>query len=128
MKSFQKFIEAMDTGLRGGLEKSGLGGASFNPKQEEAIVAVTDMIMMVASEMPSKLISFLKSASSSNPEMAKVFNKFEEDHLVNALHAAAVNATKNLKSDEEKSDNDNLIAVSQDDPMRHGAGAGSGTI
>ena len=58
MKSFQQYIEGMDTGLRGGLEKSGVGGASFNPKQEEAIVAVTDMIMMVASEMPSKLISF----------------------------------------------------------------------
>ena len=101
----------MDTGLRGGLEKSGVGGASFNPKQEEAIVAVTDMIMMVASEMPSKLISFFKAQSSNNEQMKSILGKFEEEHLINALHSAAVMATKKLNPE---------IAASPDDAMRHG--------
>lgn len=114
MKSFQQYIETLDTGLRGGFEKSGVGGTSFNPKQEEAIVAVTNMIMMVASEEPTRLISFLKTLSSNNEQMKSIFEKFEEEHLITALHTAAVNATKKLKVD------DNMIATSPDDAMRHG--------
>jgi hypothetical protein len=114
MKSFQNFITEMDTGLRGELEKSGVGSASFNPKQEEAIAAVTNMIMIVANEMPTRLISFFKTLSSNNEQMKSILEKFEEDHLVNALHSAAVMAAKKLKPE------DDMIATSPDDAMRHG--------
>ena len=105
----------MDIGLRGELEKSGVGDASFVKKQEEAIAAVTNMIMMIASKSPSRLVSFLKASSSDSPEIEKVFNKFQEDHLINALHSAGGLSFKKLNNN-----NDNMIATSTDDATRHG--------
>jgi hypothetical protein len=111
MKSFQQYIEALDTGLRGELEKS-VGNASFNQDQEKAIASVTNLIMMAASDSPARLMTMLKTLSSSDPSMRAVYDQID----VSALRMAA----KKHVNPEVPSDNDNMIATSPDDAMRHG--------
>jgi len=110
MKSFQKFIESLDTGLRGELEKS-VGNASFNQDQEKAIATVTNLIMMAANESPARLMTMLKTLSSSEPAMKAIYDQID----VSALRMAA---KKHVSP--EAVDDDNMIATSPDDAMRHG--------
>ena len=119
MKSFQQYIESLDTGLRGELEGS-MGNASFNKDQEKAMASVINLIMMAASSEPSRLMTMLKTLSSSEPAMKAVYDQID----VSALRMAA----KKHVNPEVPSDNDNMIATSPDDAMRHGGGAGSGAI
>ena len=110
MKSFQQYIEALDTGLRGELEGS-MGNASFNKDQEKAMASVINLIMMAASDSPARLMTMLKTLSSSEPAMKAVYDQID----VSALRMAA----KKHVNPEVPSD-DNMIATSPDDAARHG--------
>jgi hypothetical protein len=112
MKSFQQYIETLDTGLGRKLAASGIGGAQFNDDQEMAIATVTNLIMMAASSEPSRLMTMLKTLSSSDKSMRDVYNQID----VSALRIAA----KKHVNPEVPADNDNMIATSPDDAMRHG--------
>jgi hypothetical protein len=112
MKSFQKYIEGLDTGLRGELERSGVGSASFNKDQEKAVASVTNLVMMIASSEPARLMTMLKTLSSSEPAMKAVYDQID----VSALRMAA----KKHINPEEAGNDDSMIATSSNDDMRHG--------
>ena len=107
MKSFQNFITEMDTGLVRKMAKSGMGTSQFNDPQEEAITAVTNLIIMIAAIGSSnfgRLKSTLDNLSARDPAMKAVYDQIN----FNALKAGG------------KENEDNLIATSPDDAMRHG--------
>jgi len=84
MKSFHKFLEAMDTGLRGELETS-FGNASYDADQEAAVSTVVNLVMQAASSDMSRLMTMLRTLSSRDPSMKALYDQID----VNKLRAAA---------------------------------------
>jgi hypothetical protein len=68
--------------------------------------------MMAASSEPARLMTMLKTLSSSDPSMRAIYDQID----VSALRMAA----KKHVNPEDGNDDDNMIATSSNDPMRHG--------
>jgi hypothetical protein len=83
MKSFHKFLEAMDTGLRGELE-TGFGGGSYNPDQEKAVATVVNLVMQAASSDMSRLMTMLRTLSSRDPSMRALYDQIDVNNLRSA--------------------------------------------
>lgn len=83
MKSFHKFLEAMDTGLRGELE-SGFGASSYNPDQEKAVATVVNLVMQAASSDMSRLMTMLRTLSSRDPSMRALYDQIDVNNLRSA--------------------------------------------
>jgi|688.fasta_scaffold29863_6 hypothetical protein len=108
MKSFYKFLEAMDTGLRGELETS-FGSSSYDADQESAVSNVVNLVMQAASTDLSRLMTMLRTLSSRDPSMKAIYDQID----VNKLRAAARKHTGDNTgvSDSESGpmDSDNVI-------------------
>lgn len=83
MKSFYKFLETMDTGLRGELE-SGFGSAAYNPDQEKAVSTVVNLVMQAAASDMSRLMTMLRTLSSRDPSMRALYDQIDVSNLRSA--------------------------------------------
>lgn len=81
MKTFNQYLEAIDTGLRGELEKGAFGGASYNPEQEKAVSAVISLVMHAAATDMSRLMSMLKTLSSRDPSTKSIYDQIDMSSL-----------------------------------------------
>lgn len=103
MKSFQQYIESLDTGFRSELEKN-LSG-TFDKNQEQAMANVINLVMMAAASSPARLMSMLKTLSSSDPSMSTVYDQIDVSHL---RMAAKKHTNPESSSDEDMSDRNGL--------------------
>jgi hypothetical protein len=102
MKSFQQFIESIDSGLRGELEKS-FGASSYSPDQEKSVATVVNIIMHAAATDMARLMTMLKTLSARDPSMMALYDQID----VSNLRAAAKKHTGSEDSDDN--DNDDVI-------------------
>lgn len=80
MKTFHQYIEAIDTGLRGELEKS-FGAAQYSPEQEKAMSTVVSIIMHAAATDLSRLMTMLKTLSQRDPSMKALYDQIDMSML-----------------------------------------------
>lgn len=80
MKTFQKYLENLDMGLRKELE-GGLDGVQFTQEQEKQLVIVFELLKKAIEESPARVMTMLKTISSSNPEMTALYDQIDLSQL-----------------------------------------------
>lgn len=108
MKSFHKFLEAMDTGLRSELE-TGFGGSSYDQDQEKAVSTVVNLVMQAASSDMSRLMTMLRTLSSRDPSMRALYDQIDITNLRAAARKHSGGNTGVSDSESGPMDSDNVI-------------------
>lgn len=107
MKSFQQYIETIDTGLRGKLEKS-FGTAQFDSDQEESVSAVVDLVMQAAASNMPRLMTMLKNLSSRDPALEAIYDRIDVMKLRTAAQKHTGADSDTMSGSESPSDDDVL--------------------
>jgi hypothetical protein len=80
MKSFQKYLENLDMGLRKELE-AGMDGVQFTQEQEKQLSIVFELLKKAIEESPSRVMTMLKTMSASSPEMTALYDQIDLSQL-----------------------------------------------
>lgn len=109
MKSFQQYLEAIDTGLRGKLEKS-FGTSQFDSDQEESVSAVIDLVMQAGANNMPRLMTMLKNLSSRDPSLEAIYDRIDVMKLRSAAqkHTGA-DSSEDVMSGNESPSDDNVL-------------------
>lgn len=111
MKSFQQYLETIDTGLRGKLEKS-FGTAQFDSDQEESVSAVVDLVMQAAASNMPRLMTMLKNLSSRDPALEAIYDRIDVMKLRTAAQKHTGADSDDAMSGSESPSDDNVLNTS----------------